>query len=138
MRRHEPFSVLLINLGRKTKTFASGNRVGLAEPYTGERRPLFQGGVLAVQQGLEARREPDTEAAMTEAEGLPQPPIGPPAKSPKTPKVNRTGVSKDLHGKVHGLLDPVKVMRKGRLGELKAATHQIQLKPHAKPAYRAP
>jgi len=75
---------------------------------------------------------------MTETEGLLQPPIGPPAKAPKTPKEDWTGVPKDLHGKVDGLLDPVKVIRKGRLGALKATTHQIPLKPDAKPVYWAP
>jgi len=40
VHRHKPFSVLMVNLGRKTKTFAKGTRVGVAEPYTGEARPL--------------------------------------------------------------------------------------------------
>jgi len=48
VHRHEPFSVLLVNLGRKTKMFAKGTRVGFAEPYTGEARHLFQGALLAV------------------------------------------------------------------------------------------
>ena len=55
VHRHEPFSVLLVNLGRKTKMFAKGTRVGVAEPYTGEARPLSQGALLAVQQELAAR-----------------------------------------------------------------------------------
>jgi len=54
VHRHEPFSVLLFNLGRKTKTFADGTRVRVAEPYTGEARPLSQGALLAVQQELAA------------------------------------------------------------------------------------
>ena len=40
VHRHKPFSVLLVNLGRKTKIFAKSTRVGAAEPYTGEARPL--------------------------------------------------------------------------------------------------
>jgi len=36
VQRHEPFSVLLVNLGLKTKMFAKGTRVSVAEPYTGE------------------------------------------------------------------------------------------------------
>jgi len=47
--RHQPFSVLLVNLGRKTKMSAKGTRVGVAEPYTGKARPLSQGALLAVQ-----------------------------------------------------------------------------------------
>ena len=35
VHRHEPFSVLLVNLGRKTKMFSQATRVGVAEPYTG-------------------------------------------------------------------------------------------------------
>jgi len=55
VHRHEAFSVPLVNLGRKTKILAKGTRVGVAEPYTGEARPLSQGALLAVQQELAAR-----------------------------------------------------------------------------------
>ena len=58
-----------VNLGRKTKMFAKGTRRGVAEPYTGEARPLSQGALLAVQQELAARQELDTQAAMATAEG---------------------------------------------------------------------
>ena len=48
---------------------------------------------------------------------------------------------KELHGKVHGPLDQFKGMWSGKLVELKATTHHIQLKPDAKPvssaSYRA-
>ena len=74
MHRYESFSVFLINLGFKTKRFARGTRVGVAEPYTGEARPFFQGALLAVHQDLAARQELDTQATMAEAEGPPQPP----------------------------------------------------------------
>ena len=40
VQRHEPFSDLLVNLGRKTKMFTKGTRVGVSDPYTGEARPL--------------------------------------------------------------------------------------------------
>jgi len=49
VHQHEPFSVLLVNLGRKTKMFAKGTRVGVVQPYTGEARPLSQGALLDVQ-----------------------------------------------------------------------------------------
>jgi len=52
--------------------------------------------------------------------------------------VNWAGVPKELHEKVHGLLDQFKGMWSGRLGELKATTHHIQLKPDAKPVYSDP
>jgi len=105
VHQHEPSSVLLVNLGRKTKMFAKGTRVGVAEPYTSEARPLSQGALLAVQQELAARQELDTQAVMATAEGLPEPPVVPPRKEPETPEVNWAGVPTELHGKVHGLLD---------------------------------
>ena len=52
--------------------------------------------------------------------------------------MNWAGVPTELHGKVHGLLDQFKGMWSGELGELKATTHHIQLKPEAKPVYSAP
>jgi len=136
--RHKPFSVLLVNLSRKTKMFAKGTRVGVAEPYTGEARPLSQGALLAVQQELAARQELDTQAAMATAEGPPEPPVVPPPKEPESPEVNWAGVPTELHGKVHGLLDQFNGMRSGNLGELKATTHHIKLTPDAKPVYSAP
>ena len=48
VQRHEPFSVLLDKLGLKTKMSRKSTRVGVAEPYTGEARPLSQGALLAV------------------------------------------------------------------------------------------
>jgi len=141
VHRYEYFSVLLVNLGRKTKTFAKRTRVGVVEPYTGEARPLSQGALLAVKKELEARKELDTQAAMAEAEGPPEPPVVPPTKEPETPEVNWAGVPKELHGKVHGLLDQFKGMWSGKPEELKATTHHIQLQPDAKPvcsaSYRA-
>jgi len=133
VHRHEPFSVLMVNLGRKTKTFAKGTRVGVAEPYTGEARRLSQGALLAVQQELAARQELETQAAIATAEGPPEPPVVPPPKEPETPEVNWAGVPTEPHGKVHGLLDQFKGMCSGKLGELKATTHHIQFKPVAKP-----
>jgi len=138
VHRHEPFSVLLVNLGCKTKMFAKGTRVGAAEPYTGEARPLSQGTLLAVQQELAARKELDTQAGMATAKGPPEPPVVPPPKEPETPEVNWEGVPTELHGKVHGLLDPFRGMWSRKLGELKATTHHIQFKPDAKPVYSAP
>jgi len=72
---------------------------------------------------------------MATAEGPPGPPVVLPSKEPETPEVNWAGVPKELHGKVHGRLDQFKGMWSGNLGELKAATHHIQLKPDAKPVY---
>ena len=138
VHQHEPFSVLLVNLGRKTKMFAKGTRVGVVEPYTGEARPLSQGALLAVQQELAARQELDTQAAMATAEGPPEPPVVAPPKKPESTEVNWAGVPTELHGKVHGLLDQFKGMWSGKPGELKATTHHIQLKPDAKPVYSAP
>jgi len=92
VHRNEPFSVLLVNLGLNTKMFAKGTRVGVAEPYTGEARPLSQGALLAVQQELAARQELDTQAAMATAEGPPEPPVVPPPKEPAMPDVNWAGV----------------------------------------------
>jgi len=138
VHRHKPFSVLLVNLGRKTKMFAKGTRVGVAEPYTSEARPLSQGARLAVQQEQAARQELDTQAAMATAEGPPKPPVVSPPKEPETPEVNWAGVPTELHGKVNGLLDQFKGMWSGKLGELKATTHHIQLKPDAKPVFSAP
>jgi len=138
VHRHEPFSVLLVNLGRKTKMFAKGTRVGVAEPYTGEARPLSQGALLAVQQELAARQELDTQEAMATAEGPPEPPVVPPPKEPETPEVLCAGMPTELHGKVHGLLDQFEGMWSGKLVELKATTHHIELKPDAKPVYSAP
>jgi len=138
VHRNESFSVLLINLGRKTKTFSKGTQVWVAEPYTCEARPLFQGAFLAVKQKPAARQELDTQVTMAEAEGPPEPPVVPPTKKPETPEVNWAGVPKDLHGKVHGLLYQLKGMWSGKLGELKATAHHIQLKPDAKPVYSAP
>jgi len=107
--------------------------VGVAEPYTCEAQPLSQGVLLAVQQELGARQERDTEATMAEAEGPTKPPVVTPTTEPETPELNWAGVSKDLHGKVHGRLVKLKGMWSGKLGRLKAATHHIQLKPDAKP-----
>jgi len=117
--------------------FANGTRVGVAEPYTGEARPLSQGDLLAVQQELAARQELDTQAAMGTAEGPPEPPVLSPPKDPETPEVNWAGVPRERHGKVHGLLNQFKGMWSGKLGELKATTHHIQLKPDAKPVCSA-
>jgi len=138
VHRHEPFSVLLVDLGRKTKMFAKGTRVGFAERYTGEAQPLSQGALLAVQQELAARKELDAQASMATAEGPPEPPVVPPPKKPETPELNWAGVPKEVHGKVHGLLDLFKGMWSRNLGEHKATTHHIQLKPDAKPVYSAP
>ena len=138
VHRHEPFSVLLVNPGRKTRMFAMGTRVGVAEPYTGEARPLSQGDLLAVQQKLGARQELDTQATMATAEGPPEPPVVPPLNEPETPGVSWAGVPEELHGQMHGLLDQFKGMWSGKLGELKATTHHIQLKPGAKPVYSTP
>jgi len=44
---------------------------------------------------------------------------------------------KELHGEVHGLLDQFKGRWSGKLGQLKATTHHIQLKPDAKPVHSA-
>jgi len=136
--RDGPFCVFLVNLGRKTKTFSKGTRDGVAEPYTGETRPLSQGALLAVQQALEARRELATQAIMAEAEVLPVPPAVPSTQEPETPEVKWMGVPKDLHGTVHGLLDQFKGMWSGTVGELKESMHHVQLKPDAKPVYSAP
>jgi len=138
VHRHEPFSVLLVSLCREAKMFSKGTLVGVAEPYTGEARPLSQGALLAVHQELAARQELETQATMAEAEGPPEPPAVSPTKEPETPEVNWAGVPKDLHGNVLGLLDQIKRMRSGKLVELKATTHHIQLKPDAKPLYSAP
>ena len=137
VHRHEPFSVLLVNLGRKTKMFAKGTRVGVSDPYTGEARPLSQGALLAVQKELAARQELETQAAMATAEGPPEPPVVPLPKEPETPEVNWAGMPKELHGEVHGLLDQFKGRWSGKLGHLKATTHHIQLKPDAKPVHSA-
>jgi len=138
VRRDEPFSVFLVNLGRNTKTSSKGIRVGVAEPYTSETRPLSQGALLAVQQALEARRELATQAIMAEAEVPPVPPAVPSTKEPETPEVEWMGVPKDLHGTVYGLLDQFKGMWSGTVGALKEAMHHIQLKLDAKPVYSAP
>jgi len=105
---HKPFSVLLVNLGRKTKMFANGTRVGVAEPYTGEARPLSQGAILADQQELAARQELDRQAAMPTAEGPPESLVLPPPKKQKMLEVNWAGVPTDFHGKMHGLLHQLK------------------------------
>jgi len=105
LHRHEPFSVLLVNLGRKTKMLAKGTRVAVAELYTGDARPLSHRALLAVQQELAARQELDTQTAMATAEGSPEPPLVPPPKEPDTPEGNWAGVPTALHGQVHGLLD---------------------------------
>jgi len=86
VHRHKPFSVLLVNLGRKTRKFAKGTRVVVAEPYTVEARHLSQGALLAVQQGLAARQELDTQAAMATAEGPPDPQVVPPPRSQRNQK----------------------------------------------------
>jgi len=138
VRRQEPFSVLLINLGRTTKTFTKGTRVGVAEPYTGEARPLSQEALLSVQQELAAQEALDKEALLAQAEAPPEAPLAPPTEEPETPEVNWDAIPEALHGKVRQLLDEFKGMWSGRLGELKATTHHIQLKPDAKPVYSAP
>ena len=138
VHRHESFSLLLANLGRKTETFAIGTRVGVADLFAGDARPFSEGALLAVQQKLPVRQQLDTQVPMAEAESPPEPPVVPPTKEPETPAVNWEGVPKDLHGKVHGLLDPVKSMWLGKRGELKATTHHIQIKPEAKPLHSAP
>jgi len=137
VHRREPFSVLLGNLGRKTK-MSQGTRVGVAEPYTGEARPPSEGDLLDVQLELAARQELDTQAAMAKAEGPPEHPVVPPPKEPETPVVNWTGVPERLHGKVHGLLGQFKGMWSGKLGVPKATTHHIQLEPDARPVYSVP
>jgi len=135
VQRHESFSVLLVNLVSKTKMFAKGTRMGVAEPYTGEEPPLSQGALLAVQQEMTARQELETQAALATVERPPENPVVPPFKEPETPDVNWAGVPKELHAKVHGLLDQFKGMWSGKLGEIKAATHHIELTPDAKPVY---
>ena len=127
VHRHKPFSVLLVNLGRKANMFAKGTRVGVAEPYTGETRPLSQGPLLADQQELAARQELDTQAAMATAEGPPEPPVVPPPKEPETPEKNWASVPTELHGKVHGLLDQFKGMCVGETpltGETRPLRHE--------------
>jgi len=47
---------------------------------------------------------------MAEAEGLTEPPVVSLSKEPETTGMNCSGVPKDLHGKVHGLLDQFKGM----------------------------
>jgi len=106
--------------------FAKGTRVGVAEPNNGEARPLSQGAFLAVQQDLAARQELDTQATMATAKGPPESPVVQPPKQPETPEVNWAGAPEELHVKVHGLLDKLKGMGSGKLGELKATTHHIQ------------
>jgi len=135
---HEFFSVPLFNLGRTTKCFAKGTRVGVAEPHTLEARTLVQGALLAVQQELAARQELDTQAPMATAERAPEPPVAAPPKVPESPEVNCAGVFKDLHGKVHGLRDQFKGICSGQLGELKEITQRIQLEPEAQPVYSSP
>ena len=137
MRRHGTFSVILVNLGLKTNTFSKGTRVGVAEPHTGEARPLFQGGLLAVQQELAAPQELDNEATTTGAEGTSEPPLVPLAKEQETPEVNSAGVPKDLAGKEYGRLDQFRGLWSGILGMLNDTTHHIQLKQNAKPVYSA-
>ena len=137
VHRHESFSVVLVNLGRETKRFAEGTRVAVAEPYTGEARILSQGALLVVQHEIAARLELETQAAMATAEGPPEPPVVPPPKDSETPEEDWAGVPKDLHGRVHGLLDQFKGMMLKKLGELKTTTHHIQLKPDAKHVYSA-
>jgi len=105
VHRHELFSFLLINLGRKTKMYAKGTRVGVTEPCTCKARPVSQGDLLAVQQELAARQELDTQATVATGEGPPEPSVVPPPEEPEMPEVNWAGVPKELHGKVHGLLD---------------------------------
>ena len=138
VHRPRPFSVLPVNLGRKTNTFAKGTRVGVAEPHTGKARHLFQRRLLAVQKQLAALRELDTQMTVAEAESPPEPPVVPPTKEPETPEVNWEGVRKELHGKVHALVHQFRGMWSENLGELKATTLHIQLKPDAKPVYAAP
>jgi len=138
VHRNKPYYVLLVNLGRKTKLFAKGTRVGVVEPYTGEAQPLSQGALLAVQQELAARQELETQEAMARSEGPPEPPVVPPSMEPETTEVNWAGVPTELHGKANGLLDQFNGMWSGKLGELKATTHHIQLKPDTKPVYSAP
>jgi len=75
---------------------------------------------------------------MAEAASWPEPSAVPPSKKPVTLKVNWEGVPKELHGKVHGLLNQFEGMWSGKQGELKATTHHFQLKPDAKPVYSDP
>jgi len=75
---------------------------------------------------------------MDMAERPPETPVAPPPKERETREVIWAGVPDELHCKVHGPFDQFKRMWSGKLGELKATTHDIQLKPDAKPVYSAP
>ena len=138
VRRQKPFSVLFMNLGRTTKTFTKGTQVGVEKPYTGEARPLSQEALLSVQQELAVQEALDNDSHLAQAEAPPEAPLAPPTEEPETPVVNWDAIPEALHGKVRQLLDEFKGMWSGRLGELKATTHHIQLKPDAKPVYSAP
>jgi len=94
VRRDEPSSVLLVNLGCARKTFSNCTRVGVAEPRTGERQPVSGEALLAVQQVLASGREVDTESMQADADAPLEPPIVPPAKEPEPPEVNWAGVPK--------------------------------------------
>jgi len=52
---------------------------------------------------------------MAKAEGRPEPPVVPPTREPKKPEGNWAVVPKELHGRVHGLLDQFKGMWLGKL-----------------------
>jgi len=138
VHRHEPFSVHLANLGRKTNMFPKGTRVGNAWPPTGEARPLFQKALLAVRRELAARTELDKEAIVAEAESRPAPTRVPPAKEPETPEVNWAGMPRKLHRNKHSLLEQFKGTWSRKLRQLEATTHHIQLKAHAKPVFSGP
>jgi len=131
MGRHEPFFLFLVKLGRKTKKVSKRTPSRVTMPYTGEALRLSEGGLLAVQQELAARRVPNKTAGMAESEVPPEQPVVPPTKKSGTPKVTWDGVRKDPHGRRQGLLNQSKGMLSGKLGERKATTSHGKLKPDA-------
>jgi len=108
VRRHEPFSVLLVILGLTNKSFANGTLVGVAQSDTGKARRFSQGTLLEVQKELADRRALDKDARIAGAEEPLEAQLDTPEKEPETSEMSRAGVSKDLHGKVLGLLDQFK------------------------------
>jgi len=140
IRRQPTFDVLLANARATPVTLAKGTRVGVAEPYKAKAFALTNQALLTVKQDLAVRENKARDILMAGAQspeecGFAAPP---PADPPVTdPEVNWERVPKRSRGRVRALLADFRSLWTGQLGELKATTHRIQLKPGAKPVFSA-
>jgi len=126
-----------MNLCRDKRTLAKGTRIGVAEPHTGEAPVLTKDMLLAVQEELETEAKRVDQALPRQAGPTAEATPDPSLEAAEKPEVNWESIPDHLKDKVRALLDEFAGLWSGKLGELKATTHRIQLQPDARPVYSA-